>query len=421
MRNIFKDIDKKKILKASSYLLFPIFLITNFVFFISKTSNSSFVPSVFFSEGYENEPIAHAGTFITDSDENLETSIISFLNDLYSTRNKSFTTGNVEDLYKFYDISQTFSSYSLKHEFKRIAFLRDWASERNISFKNIESTPKILYLKENDNTYSLTLSEEYKLDYIYNDAAEKINNFGVSLIHTLELKTFGNSFIVTKDYYQDCFDGGLGQYDFNLTEKNIPITKYRAYNLNFKINPTPKNSSTYNREAAVNYANKYSGISFANNLDSKYNSNYYTYVAGSGNCTNFISQCLADSLEGGGIPQDKNWSYKFNESKGVMASETWVNSEKLLEYLLSSNKAFISFSGSFNEILDSMSKSSNEINLGDLVIYKQGDYIEHSAIITGFDNAGYPLVNSNSIDKFKMPFDLGWNNDTSKFYIVSLK
>lgn len=135
MRNIFKDIDKKKILKASSYLLFPIFLITNFVFFISKTSNSSFVPSVFFSEGYENEPIAHAGTFITDSDENLETSIISFLNDLYSTRNKSFTTGNVEDLYKFYDISQTFSSYSLKHEFKRIAFLRDWASERNISFK----------------------------------------------------------------------------------------------------------------------------------------------------------------------------------------------------------------------------------------------------------------------------------------------
>lgn len=421
MRNIFKDKNKKKIFKASSYLLFSIFLITNFVFFISKTSNSSFVPSVFFSEVYEGEPIAHAGTFITDSDENLETSIISFLNELYTTRNKSFTTGNVEELYKFYYTAQTFSSYSLKHEFKRIAFLRDWASERNVSFKNIESTPKITSIKEKDNTYDLTLSEEYKFDYIYNDAPEKINSFGVSLIHTLELKRFGNSFIVTKDYYQDCFEGGLDKYDFNLTEKNIPLTKFKAYNLNFKVNPTPPNSSTYNRESAVDYADKYSGISFATNLDNKYNSNYYTYVAGSGNCTNFISQCLSDSLEGGGMPQDKDWSYKFNESKGVMASETWVNSEKLLDYLLSSNKAYIAFSGSFNEILDSMSKSSDEIKLGDLVIYKKGGYVEHSAIITGFDNSGYPLVNSNSIDKFKFPFDLGWNNDNSEFYIVSLK
>lgn len=421
MRNIFKDTNKKKIFKASSYLLLSIFFITNFVFFISKTSNSSFVPSVFFSEVYEGEPIAHAGTFITDSDENLEASIISFLNDLYSTRNASFTTGNVEELYKFYDTSQTFSSYSLKHEFKRIAFLRDWASERNVSFKNIESTPKITSIKENDNTYDLTLSEEYKFDYIYNDAPEKVNSFGVSLIHTLELKMFGNSFIVTKDYYQDCFEGGLDKYDFDLTEKNIPLTKFKTYNLNFKVNPTPQNSSTYNRETAVDYANKYSGISFATNLDNKYNSNYYTYVAGSGNCTNFISQCLADSLEGGGMPQDKDWSYKFNESKGVMASETWVNSEKLLDYLLSSNKAYIAFSGSFNEILDSMSKSSDEIKLGDLVIYKKGGYVEHSAIITGFDNSGYPLVNSNSIDKFKFPFDLGWNNDNSEFYIVSLK
>lgn len=421
MRNIFKDIEKKKIFKASSYVLLSILLISNFVFFISKTSNSSFVPSVFFSELYEGEPIANVGTFITDVDENLEASILSFLNDLYSTRNDSFTTGNVEELYKFYDTSQTFSSYSLKHEFKRIAYLRDWANERNVSFKNIESTPKIASLKEKDNTYSLTLSEEYKFDYIYNNAPEKVNNFGVSLIHTLELKNFGNSFIVTKDYYQDCFESGLGEYDFNLTEKNIPLTKSKLYNLNFKINATPENSSTYNREAAVNYADKYSGISFATNLDTKYNSNYYTYIAGSGNGTNFISQCLSDIFEGGGIPQDKTWSYKFNESKGVMASEAWVNSGKFLNYLLSSDKAFIAFTGSFDEILDSMSKTSNEIKLGDLVIYKQGEYVEHSAIITGFDNSGYPLVNSNSIDKFKVPFDLGWNDADSKFYIVSIK
>lgn len=421
MKNIFKDLEKKKVLIAISYALFSIFLVGNFIFFISKTSTSSFVPSVFFSEGYDNEPIANVGTFITDADENVESSIISFLNDLYDTRNESFTTGNVEELYKFYDTSQTFSCYSLNHEFKRIAYLRDWANERDVTFKNIESIPKIKALKIKDNTYNLTLSEEYKFDYIYNNVPEKVNSFGVSLIHTLELKEFGKSFIVTKDYYQDCFEGGLEGYNFNLTEKNIPLTKFKTYNLNFNIDDSTEYSGIYNRKAAVDYANKYSGVSLSSNLDSTYNSNYYTYVAGSGNSTNFISQCLADNIEGGGLSQDKDWSYKYTVSKGVMASDTWVNSEKLLDYLLSSNKAFVSFSGTFDEILENMSSSNDKIKIGDLIMYKYGDYIEHSAIITGFDNFGYPLVNSNSIDKYKIPFDLGWKNSSCEFYVVSLR
>nr|WP_278245130.1 amidase domain-containing protein [Clostridium sartagoforme] len=177
----------------------------------------------------------------------------------------------------------------------------------------------------------------------------------------------------------------------------------------------------YNRKAAVDYANKYSGVSLSTNLNNTYNSNYYTYVAGSGNSTNFISQCLADNIEGGGLSQDKDWSYKYTVSKGVMASDTWVNSEKLLDYLLSSNKAFVSFSGTFDEILENMSSSNDKIKIGDLIMYKYGDYIEHSAIITGFDNFGYPLVNSNSIDKYKIPFDLGWKNSSCEFYVVSLR
>ncbi|MDZ7548721.1 amidase domain-containing protein, partial [Clostridium perfringens] len=108
-------------------------------------------------------------------------------------------------------------------------------------------------------------------------------------------------------------------------------------------------------------------------------------------------------------------------SKGVLASQSWVNAEKLLNHLLSTNKAFVSFSGSFENVLNTMDNSNNRIKLGDLVIYKNGDYIEHSAIITGFDNSGYPLINSNSIDKYKVPFDLGWSNKNSKFYIISLK
>lgn len=420
MKKIFKNYQNKTVIIKLSCCLLTTFLVGNFIYFISNTSKSSFVPSVFFSEGYENEPIAHVGTFITDSNEDLELSIISFLNNLYTTRNNSFLSGNVEELYKFYDTAQNFSSYSLKHEFKRIAYLRDWANERNISLTNIESTPKIKDLEIKDNTYKLTLTEEYKFDYVYNSAIEKINTFGVSLIHNLELKSFGDTFVVGKDYYQDCFESGLNDYNFNLTEKTIPITKLKTYNLSFYNDIKVENTENYNRKAAIEYANKYSGISFANNLDYKYNSVYHIYTAGSGNSTNFISQCLGDTVEGGGMTQGKEWSYKYNESKGVMASTTWVNSEKLLNYLLSSNKANISFSGSFDKILKDISESNIKITPGDLIIYKKGNYIEHSAIITDFDNLGYPLVNSNSIDKYKVPFDLGWSNENSEFYIVKI-
>ncbi|WP_322413446.1 amidase domain-containing protein, partial [Clostridium perfringens] len=129
--------------------------------------------------------------------------------------------------------------------------------------------------------------------------------------------------------------------------------------MNFNIDNSPKGSELYNREAAVNYANKYSGISFSTNLNNKYNSNYYTYEAGCGNCTNFVSQCLGDYDEGGKMPQDKDWSYKYNNSKGVLASQSWVNAEKLLNHLLSTNKAFVSFSGSFENVLNTMDKSNN--------------------------------------------------------------
>lgn len=58
---------------------------------------------------------------------------------------------------------------------------------------------------------------------------------------------------------------------------------------------------------------------------------------------------------------------------------------------------------------------------GDLITYNIYDSIEHSAIITDFDSKGYPLVNSNSIDKYKVPFDLGWTNKNTSFNIISIK
>lgn len=407
---------KKKLLPVILGFLTYIFVFTTFIYFLSTTKNSNFVPSDFFETFYENKysnnATANVGTFITDSNDTIEKTIIDFISNVFSLRNKSFLNGNVEELYKFYDLNETFSCYSLKHEFKRIAYLRDWANEKNITFKNIESNPIIKEIKINDGLYNLILLEEYKVDYFYNDNPENINTFAIQLIHNLELRNNDTSFVITKDYYEDYFKSGLNKYDFNLTEKNIPTTKNKTKVFNFNIDDNPICSENYNRLKAVNYANKYSGISLIS--DSINNLHYSIYVAGDKNSANFISQCLSDKAEGGGLDQDKNWSYINTTSNKVKATSSWVKSEDLVEYLLSSNKGKLIYSGNIDNLKDI------KLTLGDLIIFKNNTNIDGIGIITGFDSNNYPLINTNSINTYKAPFDLGFGGNDSNFDILSI-
>ena len=216
----------KKLLQLLSEFFISIFLITNFIYFISTTKSTKLVPSEFIVKDieldYSNALTSNVGTFITDSNRNSEDSIISFMTNVFTIRNNAFFNGNVEKLYKFYDTDENFGEYSLKHEFKRIAFLRDIVRNKNLTLKNMKSIPTIKDININNGVYNLTLSEKYSFDYFYNYNPKKISNFSIELIHTLELKDNGNSFIITKDYYEDYFKSGLDRYNFNLTEKNIP-------------------------------------------------------------------------------------------------------------------------------------------------------------------------------------------------------
>lgn len=212
----------KKLLKLLSGFFVYIFLVTNFIYFLSTTKKFNSSPAEFTSTNDNDDITSNVGTFITDSKKNVEASIVNFMQNVFDIRNSAFINGNVEKLYKFYDTSENFGEYSLKHEFKRIAFLRNLPKERKLTFKNIESTPTIKDIKIKNGLYNLTLNEKYIFTYFINDNPDKVNTFSIDLIHTLELKDSGNSFIILKDYYEDFLKNGLDEYEFNLTEKNIP-------------------------------------------------------------------------------------------------------------------------------------------------------------------------------------------------------
>lgn len=222
-----KDNDYNKIIYSGIYNLISIFLVTLFFISIANTSNNKYINNI------ASENTLNVGSFITDttaevSDENL---ILSYLRNLYTIRNKSFITGNVEELYKFYDISNNFGAYSLEYEFKRIAFLRDWANGKDVKIFNISSTPKITSLKKGNNIYQLVLTETFSFDYAFNEKPEDIKNFTADLVHNLELEKVNDSFIITKDYYECAFNSGLDKYKFNLTEKSIPLTNVKSTKL----------------------------------------------------------------------------------------------------------------------------------------------------------------------------------------------
>lgn len=218
MKEFFNNPNLKSLFKYSLYPLLSLILILNFLILISKTSkDSSFALT-------QDEPIYEVNSFITDNSVNinLESSVLDYINKLYSIRNDSIFTGDVTELYKYYDIKTNFGAYSLEYEFKRIAFLRDFSRDKDVTFISFTSIPTITSLKENNNLINLTFKEDFSFYYYYNKDSKNIKNFKVTLVHTLELQKNDNSYLVTKDYYIDCFESGANKYKFTLKETKIP-------------------------------------------------------------------------------------------------------------------------------------------------------------------------------------------------------
>lgn len=140
---------------------------------------------------------------------------------------------------------------------------------------------------------------------------------------------------------------------------------------------------TYNGRDARRYANQHA---LNPNPD---------YREFSGDCANFVSQCLY----AGGIPQDKTWFYKTGYIAGIGYSEAWASANGLKNYLKNNLGATRLVSkwtkeggrGSYAYI----NNSSNLIGEGNEIIFYDwidDGYIDHASICVG---TGYPQEGEN--------------------------
>lgn len=340
--------------------------------------------------------------------------ISQIIEKIYNTRSSVFISGDFSLLKPLYDLSQRKGQWSLEHEVRRVKYLRDWSKKHDVMFKDIKSNVNITkVLKKSDTGMRVILVESYKFDYVYNkDTLSTINSFGVGLRHVAELTNKNGDWQLMSDWYTDCFEDAMGSYSGELTSGSQLMELYpdEVFNETKNVN----NKKSFNRQKAVEYADKYCGAAWGNGNNYKYNKKYMDYNGAGGDCTNFISQAIGDS-EGGGLRQDSAWH---------PGSRAWTNANGLKDYLTNYRKGYVVAKGTYSELTEPRPNYPNgmisKLQIGDLICYVKNGDPDHHAIVTAKDSNGYFLVNSHTTDRYHVPWDLGWGDKRIKFVMIHI-
>jgi hypothetical protein len=338
------------------------------------------------------------------------------MEDLYNKRSAALISGNMSELAQYFDTSKKYGKWALEHELKRVKYLADWSQARMIKLINIQSTVRIKKIYPLGKMIKTSLEETYKFDYVYADDPTNANNsFGVGIRHTVTLTPKDEKWLIYNDWYTDCFEDALQSYSADITVPQSFSSIITKFPTKHSTESSANFKSGYNREKAVEYADKYCGAAWGSGNDFKYNKKYSDYNGRGGDCTNFASQVLGDK-EGGGLPIVGSWT---------PGSRAWANADGLKNFIISSGRGYLIKAGTFKELT---SPSENlpfgavgKLKLGDLVAYEKGrGNIDHFAVITGFDSKGYPLVNSHTTDRYHVPWDLGWGDKRIRFFLIHI-
>ena len=135
----------------------------------------------------------------------------------------------------------------------------------------------------------------------------------------------------------------------------------------------------YNREKAIEYANKW------------WDSCNPEFQKFKDDCTNYVSQCL----QAGGAPRTyggeaEGWWYIRNGRNSDKWSFSWSVAHSLRWYLAKSNKGLTATEVS----------SPNQLTFGDVICYDfDGDgRWQHTTIVSAINSSSLPLVNAHTIN-----------------------
>jgi hypothetical protein len=337
-----------------------------------------------------------------------ESALSGFIEELFESRAQILINHDAKSLLHYYLMESEVSKFAYLHEQKRSEYLQAWARHRGVDFTKVESKIRIVRQLVQAETARISLVNSMQLTYRYLGDELVSQQFGLGTRHSMTLKKLNGQWHVYSEWYSDPLEEDPAL--ISVVADDYPRSKPVALQT---IN------SKYNRQQAIAYADKYAGSAWGAGNGLKYNKRYIDYTYQGGDCTNFASQVIGDSTEGGGLKMSSSWNYQYK----VGGSEAWIRTDSFKSFLVNRGYGRIIARGSFKELWSPSAKYPQgalaSLSLGDLIAYEMKGEVDHFCILTGRDSRGYPLVNSHSSDRYHVPMDLGWDKYT-KFSLIHI-
>jgi hypothetical protein len=317
---------------------------------------------------------------------------------LFALRDGCVLRGDVEPLRSYFLTDERSGQWAFDNEAARAEYLARWAARQGVTLQSIRTDIRILRSRAVGRGYAFYLIASTEYTYAYPDSPDTLNSFRMGGHHSLDLipGEVENTWIISREWYDDplakSFDSSL---------YTPAMTEYIAGHA-----PEDEPDLGDKRLAAVRYADQYCGAASDGSNGYQYNTDYTDYNALGGNCANFASQALYES---GAFKKNGTWNYK--NGKG---SRAWINAQGFKDYLLYSGRGSLLARGKYADVY----QAAYGLLPGDIVAYAYKGDVSHISIVTGRDSKGYPLVNSHNLDRYRTPWDLGWNSSRYSYYLI---
>lgn len=348
-----------------------------------------------------------------------ETDLTVFLNKLFEARTRLLIENNPHIIEKYYNLGQKTSRYALQQENKRANYIQKWAETRGVTFTEGKGNIRIARTKVKGNTATVSLLHTLKLTYRYTGKNISSHSFGIGTRHGIRLEKNETGWHVIREWYSDPIEENPDTIPSN-SVKDMPYMHALILSAAVDKSEPVTRTKKYNREKAVAYANKYAGAAWGAGNDHRYNPKYKDYHYIGGDCTNFASQVLGDPEEGGGLPMRGGWYYRYKQG----GSTAWVRTDSFKNFLVYSGYGKIIARGLYSDVVKPTTKNPTgaiaRLQPGDLIGYEVNGDIDHFSIVVGRDENGYALVNSHTGDRYRVPWDLGWDKYT-KFVLIHIR
>ncbi|MCR8644998.1 amidase domain-containing protein [Paenibacillus sp. N1-5-1-14] len=343
--------------------------------------------------------------------------VTNFLANLYAARNQFIKSGDPSAIQPYYDSKNATSKGAMEQELHRTHYLITWAEKRGIVLTDATASINLTRYNQEGSTVKVALFQTSKISYQYKERPDiAVQSFGVGTRHALTLRHAANGWQVIGEWYLDPMDENpdLIAPEHIAGFPNPDIIRHSQHT------QSAAQKKRFNREQAIAYATKYAGAAWGTGNNGKYNTKYRDYTYLGGDCTNFSSQVIGDPLEGGGLAMTEQWKYILHEG----GSRAWIQTDRFKDFLLYNGYASLITTGTFSDIVKRTIKHPQgaiaKLVPGDLIAYMLEGNVDHFSIFVGYDSNGYPLVNSHTADRYRVPFDLGWDQ-TTQYLLIHIK